>query len=75
MLLESSLMLNAIHLIHEQTNKAHRQNWRWALFYALFMLFQAFTQSLAGGLDSSLGGCQNYRALGFTIIRHLKIFS
>ena len=24
--LESSLVLNAIHLIHEQTNKAHRQN-------------------------------------------------
>ena len=26
MLLESSPMLNAIHLIHEQANKAHRQN-------------------------------------------------
>ena len=25
MLLGSSSMLNAIHLIHEQTNKAHRQ--------------------------------------------------
>ena len=25
MLLESSPVLNAIHLIHEQTNKAHRQ--------------------------------------------------
>ncbi|MFR6374516.1 MAG: hypothetical protein ACLUOB_12055 [Subdoligranulum sp.] len=26
MVLESSSVLNAIHLIHEQTNKAHRQN-------------------------------------------------
>ena len=28
MLLGSSSVLNAIHLIHEQTNKAHRQNCR-----------------------------------------------
>ena len=34
--LESSSVLNAIHLIHEQTNKAHRQNWRWALFVCSF---------------------------------------
>ena len=30
--------------------------------FALFVLFQALTQLLAGVLDSSLGGCQNYRA-------------
>uniref|UniRef100_UPI003FEEC757 hypothetical protein n=1 Tax=Faecalibacterium prausnitzii TaxID=853 RepID=UPI003FEEC757 len=46
-----------------------------AVCYALFVLSQALTQSLAGVLDSSLSGCQNYRAFGFTIIRHLKIFS
>ena len=32
--------------------------------FALFVLFQALTQSLAGVLDRSLSGCQNYRALG-----------
>ena len=32
--------------------------------FALFVLFQALTQLLAGVLDSSLGGCQNYRAFG-----------
>jgi hypothetical protein len=46
-----------------------------AVHYALFVLSQALTQLLAGVLDRSLGGCQNYRAFGFTIIRHLKIFS
>ena len=46
-----------------------------AVCYALFVLSQALTQLLAGVLDRSLGGCQNYRAFGFTIIRHLKIFS
>ena len=30
---------------------------------------------LRGVLDSSLGGCQNYRAFGFTIIRHLQFSS
>lgn len=30
--------------------------------YTLLVLSQALTQSLAGVLDSSLGGCQNYRA-------------
>ncbi|MDR3806236.1 MAG: hypothetical protein Q3X89_01830 [Faecalibacterium sp.] len=38
---------------------------------ALFVLFQALTQSLAGVLDGSLGGCQNYRAFGTTMIRYL----
>ena len=49
---------------------------RGALF-ALFVLVehQALTQLLAGVLDSSLSGCQNYRAFGFTIIRHLQFFS
>ena len=32
--------------------------------FVLLVLFQALTQSLAGILDSSLSGCQNYRALG-----------
>lgn len=32
--------------------------------FALFVLFQALTQLLAGVLDSSLSGCQNYRAFG-----------
>ena len=32
--------------------------------YTLFVLSQALTQNLAGGLDSSLGGCQNCRAFG-----------
>ena len=31
---------------------------------ALLVLFQALTQNLAGVLDSSLSGCQNYRAFG-----------
>ena len=35
----------------------------------LFALFQALTQSLAGILDRSLGGCQNYRAFGTVICR------
>ena len=35
---------------------------------ALFVLFQALTQLLAGVLDGSLSGCQNYRAFG-TVIR------
>ena len=30
--------------------------------FALFVLFQALTRSLAGVLDRSLSGCQNYRA-------------
>ena len=30
--------------------------------YTLFVLFQALTQLLAGVLDRSLSGCQNYRA-------------
>ena len=38
---------------------------------ALFVLFQALTQSLAEVLDGSLGGCQNYRAFGVTVIRYL----
>ena len=38
---------------------------------ALFVLFQALTQLLAGSLDRSLGGCQNRRAFGITILRHL----
>ena len=41
---------------------------------ALFVLFQALTQLLAGVLDRSLSGCQNYRAFGFTIFRYLKSF-
>ena len=45
-----------------------------AVCYALFVLSQALTQSLAGVLDSSLSGCQNCRALGFTIFRYLKSF-
>ena len=43
--------------------------------FALFVLFQALTRSLAGVLDSSLGGCQNHRAFGVAMIRHLQIFS
>ena len=38
---------------------------------ALFVLFQALTQLLAGVLDRSLSGCQNYRAFEVTMIRHL----
>ena len=41
---------------------------------ALFVLFQALMQNLAGILDRSLGGCQNYRVFGFTIFRYLKSF-
>ena len=36
---------------------------------ALFVLFQALTQLLAGVLDRSLRGCQNYRAFRVTMIR------
>ena len=42
---------------------------------ALFVLFQALTQSLARRLDRSLSGCQNYRAFGVTMIRYLYFFS
>lgn len=42
---------------------------------ALFVLFQALTQLLAGVLNRSLGGCQSYRAFGVAMIRHLQIFS
>ena len=42
---------------------------------ALFVLFQALTQSLAGVFNSSSGGCQNYRAFGVTMIRYLWISS
>ena len=34
--------------------------------YTLLVLSQALTQLLAGVLDGSLSGCQNYRALGIT---------
>lgn len=37
--------------------------------FALFVLFQALTQNLAGILDRSLGGCQNYRAFATVICR------
>ena len=43
--------------------------------YTLLVLSQALTQLLAGVLDSSLSGCQNYRAFGVAMIRHLQIFS
>ena len=36
--------------------------------FVLFVLFQALTQLLAGVLDSSLSGCQNYRALGIILL-------
>ena len=36
---------------------------------ALFVFFQALTQNLAGVLDSSLSGCQNYRAFATVICR------
>ena len=36
--------------------------------FALFVLFQALTQLLAGVLDRSLSGCQNYRA--FVLLHH-----
>jgi len=42
---------------------------------ALFVLFQALTQLLAGVLDGSLGGCQNYRAFGITAHRGFQFFS
>lgn len=35
----------------------------------LFVLFQALTQNLAGVLDRSLSGCQNYRAFATVICR------
>ena len=37
--------------------------------FALFVLSQALTQLLAGVLDSSLSGCQNYRAFTAVICR------
>ena len=43
--------------------------------FALFVLFQALTQLLAGVLDSSLGGCQNYRAFEITTNRYLSVDS
>ena len=42
--------------------------------YTLSVLSQALTPLLAGVLDCSLSGCQNYRAFGFTIFRYLKSF-
>ena len=36
--------------------------------FVLFVLSQALTQLLAGVLDRSLGGCQNYRALGIILL-------
>ena len=36
--------------------------------YTLLVLSQALTPLLAGVLDGSLGGCQNYRVLGFTVV-------
>ena len=36
--------------------------------FVLFVIFQALTQLLAGVLDSSLSGCQNYRALGIILL-------
>ena len=36
--------------------------------YTLLVLSQALTQLLAGILDSSLSGCQNYRA--FVLLHH-----
>lgn len=39
--------------------------------FVLFVIFQALTQLLAGVLDRSLSGCQNYRAFGFTVVRCL----
>ena len=38
---------------------------------ALLVLFQALMQNLAGILDRSLGGCQNYRAFRVAMIRYL----
>lgn len=43
--------------------------------FCLLVLFQALTQSLARVLDGNLSGCQNYRAFGLTILRHLQFFS
>ena len=43
----------------------------WGGSIALLVLFQALTQNLAGVLDSSLSGCQNYRAFGVTMICYL----
>ena len=42
---------------------------------ALFVLFQALTRLLAGVLDRSLGGCQNYRAFRITTHRGFQFFS
>ena len=42
--------------------------------YTLLVLFQALTQSLAGGPDRNLSGCQNYRAFEVTMIRHFIKF-
>ena len=42
---------------------------------ALFVLFQALTQLLAGRLNRSLGGCQNCRVLGITTSHHFRFFS
>ena len=39
-----------------------------AVRYALFVLSQALTRLLAGVLDRSLSGCQNYRALGIILL-------
>ena len=39
----------------------------------LFALSQALTQSLAGVLDGSLGGCQNYRAFLLFIQQHIHL--
>ena len=47
----------------------------WGGSFALFVLFQVLTQLLAGVLDRNLGGCQNYRAFGVTMIRYLWISS
>ena len=40
-----------------------------AVIYTLLVLFQALTQLLAGVLDRSLSGCQNYRAFATVICR------
>ena len=37
--------------------------------YTLLVLSQALTPLLAGVLDRSLGGCQNYRAFAIVICR------
>ena len=40
---------------------------------ALSVLFQALTQLLAGRLNRSLSGCQNYRVFGIETIRIISI--